>query len=153
MTSSVDFVVHDKEGNPTLLVEGKALRDRSEDWARKMRRNLSVHGSLPGAPFFLLALPDRFFLWTDHSQLDPMARPSHTINAAPLLAPYFARADVSAEQAAGATFELIVWTWLQRILQSPTPDALPEQSREWLLDTGLFEALRNGHIEQSGIPA
>lgn len=82
-----------------------------------------------------------------------MAHPSHTINAEPLLAPCFNRADVSAEQAAGATFELIVWTWLQRILQSPSPDALPERSRKWLLDTSLFEALRNGRIEQSGIPA
>jgi hypothetical protein len=153
MTSSVDFVVQDKQGNPALLVEVKALRDRSEDWARKMRRNLSVHGPLPDAPFFLLALPDRFFLWTDHSQLDPMDRPSHAIDAEPLLAPYFDRAEVSPERAAGATFELIVWTWLQRILQSPSPDALPDRSREWLLDTGLFEALRNGRIEQRGIPA
>lgn len=153
MTSSVDFVVQDKQGNPALLVEVKALRDRSEDWARKMRRNLTVHGHLPEAPFFLLALPDRLFLWTNHSQVDPMAPPARMIDAEPLLVPYFNRAKVTPEKAAGATFELIVWTWLQRILQSPSSDALPEQYREWLLDTGLFDAIRNGRIENSGIPA
>jgi len=82
-----------------------------------------------------------------------MAPPARMIDAEPLLVPYFNRAKVTPEKAAGATFELIVWTWLQRILQSPSSDALPEQYREWLLDTGLFDAIRNGRIENSGIPA
>ena len=151
--SSVDFVVYDDRESPSLLVEAKALTDRSEKWARKMRRNLSVHGSLPEAPFFLLALPDQFFLWGDHSRLDPMASPSYTADAEPLLTPYFDRAEVSSERAGGATFELIVWTWLLRVTQSPSPDALPERFREWVLSTGLFDAVRNGRIEQSGIPA
>jgi hypothetical protein len=154
MASSVDYIVNDEKGYPSLLVEVKALPDRSEQWARKMRRNLSVHSPLPEAPFFLLALPDQFFLWVDHAHLDPTAPPSYTVDAKPLLSPYFDRAGLSPEKAAGATFELIVWTWLLRIIQSPSSDALPEGDGEWLLDTGLFEAIQGGHIEQkSGIPA
>jgi hypothetical protein len=87
MASSTDLIVHDDEDTPSLLVEVKALPNRSEQWARKMRRNLSVHGQLAEAQFFLLALPDRFYLWGTHSQLDPSAPPSRTINAEPLFRP------------------------------------------------------------------
>lgn len=153
MAFPVDFTVHDKEGTPTLLVEVKALTGRSENWARQMRRNLSVHGPLPPAPFFLLTLPDQFFLWSNHSRLDPTAPPSSTIDAEPLLQPYFARAGISPDQMSGGTFELVVRTWLQRIIQAPNSDALPNQSREWVYETGLFDAIREGSIEQSGIPA
>lgn len=153
MASSTDFIVHDEEDTPSLLVEVKALSNRSEQWARKMRRNLSVHGQLPEAQFFLLVLPDHLYLWSNHSQLDPSAPPSRIINAKPILDVYFARAGVSPDQVTGATFELIIRTWLQRIVQSPTSDDLPEFSRDWLLDTGLFEAIRGGSVEQGRIPA
>lgn len=153
MASVTDFIVHDEEGNPSLLVEVKALTNRSEQWARKMHRNLVVHGRLPETQFFLLALPDHFYLWSNHSQLDPSAPPSVVINAEPILETYFTRAGVSPNQVTGATFELIVRTWLQRIVQSPTSTDLPEHSRDWMLDSGLFEAIQGGSVEQGRVPA
>ncbi|MFB6097714.1 MAG: hypothetical protein ABEK84_01080, partial [Salinibacter sp.] len=98
-------------------------------------------------------LPDHFYLWSNHPQLDPSAPPSRAMNAERILEPYFARAGVSPDQIRGATFELIIRTWLQRIVQTPTSDDLPESSRDWLLDTGLFEAIRGGSVEKGRIPA
>ena len=60
----VDLAVYDRFQRLILTVEAKKKSGVSEKWAAQTRRNLVVHGFYPLASYFLLATPEKFFLWT-----------------------------------------------------------------------------------------
>ena len=70
----VDFIAYDQVGQPILLVEVKSTHRTSEGWAAQFRRNLLEHGTLPTAPFFLIATPDQMYFW-HQEDASPMDRP------------------------------------------------------------------------------
>jgi hypothetical protein len=51
----VDLIAYDQRGQALLLAIVKGSHDPSELWAAQYRRNLLAHGTLPAAPFFLIA--------------------------------------------------------------------------------------------------
>jgi len=60
----VDVVAYDRLGRLRLIAEVTKKLGATADWAMQLRHNLAAHRSLPTSDFFLLALTDRFFLWT-----------------------------------------------------------------------------------------
>ena len=69
-----DIQVLNDQGKRVLLVEVKKIPlptvERAE-WATRVHRNLRMHGSLPYAPYFLLAAwPGPFYLWSDGDQTE-----------------------------------------------------------------------------------
>lgn len=145
--SGWDLAVDNRSGQLALVVEIKRKTDVSPEWAAKLRRNIFAHGTFPKAPYFLMVFPDKFYLWSDAEAYQDQSEPTYTINASPILQPYFERAGVTADQISGASLELIVTSWLGEIIHS---EQLPENldaSQQWLVESGLYAALAGGKLE------
>ncbi|HEY9749654.1 MAG TPA: hypothetical protein V6C63_13300 [Allocoleopsis sp.] len=141
-----DLSVTDRNGQLALVVEAKRKINASPEWAARLRRNILAHGTFPKAPYFLMVFPDRFYLWTNVEAHLEQSEPTYTIDARPILQPYFEQAGVTAEQISGQSLELIVASWLGEIMHSEQP--LENQAQRWLVDSGLYAALADGRFER-----
>ena len=133
-----DLSVDNRNGQLTLVVEVKRKTNVSLEWAAKLRRNILAHGTFPKAPYFLMVFPDKFYLWSNAEAYQDQSEPTYTIDASPILQPYFERAGVAADQISGASLELIVASWLGEIIHA---NQLPENidaSQQWLIESGLY---------------
>ena len=142
-----DLSVDNRNGQLALGVEVKRKTKVSPEWAAKLRRNILAHGIFPKAPYFLMVFPDKFYLWANAEAYQDQSEPTYTIDASPILQPYFERAGVTADQISGESLELIVTSWLGKIIHS---EQLPENmdaSEQWLLESGLYAALAGGKFE------
>jgi hypothetical protein len=75
----------------------------------------------------LLALPDRLYLWKDISNTPELIEPTYELDATPFFQPYYERANISPDHLSGQSFELIVTSWLNELIQSGVPANVPEQ--------------------------
>jgi hypothetical protein len=141
-----DILAFDKNGQLALIAEVKNKRGTSTTWAARMRRNMFAHGLLPNAPYFLLALPDAFYLWEQNGGASEAAEPTQKINPHQLLEPYYEKAGISPANLTGASFELIVTLWLNQVLRAKSPQEL-NGNHDWILKSGLFDRLAGGHLE------
>jgi len=147
LDSRWDLSVDNRNGQLTLVVEVKRKTNVSPEWAAKLRRNILAHGTFPKAPYFLMVFLDKFYLWSNAEAYPDQSEPTYTVDASPILQPYFERAGVAADQISGASLELIVASWLGEIIHS---NQLPENidtSEEWLIGSGLYAALVGGKLE------
>ena len=136
----VDLAAYDRSGQVMVLVQIKTKLGASREWAERFRRNIIAHGSLPPAKFFLLVLPDRFFLW------EGAAQSPEEHDAGPVLRPYFERAGVTPDAISSAGFELIVSSWLSEVLRAdPTLDD-SDKLPAWLIESGLLDAIQGGYV-------
>ncbi len=134
-----DLAAYDRNGQRTLLVEVKR-RPTDTKWATEYRHNLIRGGFLSGPELFLLAEPDRLFLWTPHAPSD--APPTYELDARPLFAPYFQRVGVGPAQIQPMAFEMLVMLWLQELASSEHASVPAE-----VLQSGLFAAVHGADIE------
>jgi hypothetical protein len=117
-----------------------------------MRRNLLAHGILPNAPYFLLALPDHFYLWKDARPPLDGEKPDYEIDSAAILEPYFEKIGFDMqqlnEQLNGASFELLLTSWLWELVRGTdlVDTYLASEANNWLVESGLLEAIRQGNI-------
>jgi len=142
--SGWDLSVGDRNGQLALVVEVKCQTNVSPEWAIKLRQNILAHETFPKAPYFLMAFPDKFYLWSDPDADQDQSKPTYTIDAAPIFQPYCERAGVIANQLSGYSLELIVTSWLGEIIHS---NQLPENvdtEQQWLIESGLYAALVGG---------
>ncbi len=146
MRQYADILAFDKNGQLALVAEVKNKLGTSSDWAAKMRRNMFAHGSVPNAPFFLLALPDSFYLWENTDRTLEIVEPTQKVNPKPFLQHLFGLTDSSYRNLTGKSFELVVTSWLNQVLQAQRPEDLLEDNQDWLLSSGLFEKLTGGHL-------
>lgn len=145
--SGWDLSVDNRNGQLALVVEVKRKTNVSPEWAAKLRRNILAHGTFPKAPYFLIVFPDKFYLWANADAYQDQSEPTYSIDASPILQPYFERAGVRSDQISGDSLELIVTSWLGEIIHS---EQLPENindSQKWLIDSGLYAALVGGKVE------
>lgn len=146
MKHYADIAIYGRDGNLKLLVEAKSKRDMSREWAARLRRNMYAHGQLPRVPYFLLALPDLFYLWVDIEDPQALVEPQYSADPTPVLRPYFDRAHTSSQTVTGAGLELAVSAWLKKLAKSPDqPPTL--YNEQWLRQSGLLEAIRGGSVE------
>lgn len=87
-----------------LVVEVKNRTNATAEWAAQLRFNLAEMGALPSAPYFLLALPDRFFLWTQPSSNEAVP-PDYEFDAETVLRPYAAKLSFPLNDLSKAGFE------------------------------------------------
>jgi hypothetical protein len=142
-----DLTVVSRDGQLALVVEVKRKIGASSGWATQLLYNIFAHGTFPIAPYFLMVFPDQFYLWTDADIQSAQKQPSYTIDARPILQPYFERARVSANQISGSSLELIVSHWLGEIIYSEKPPKALDDSQHWLIDSGLYAALSGGQLK------
>lgn len=141
-----DIVVYDRDNHLVLVVEVKNKLNASAEWAAKLRHNIFAHSEFPNAPYFLMAFPDRFYLWTDQGTHPQNTAPSYTIDARPILQPYVEQSNLMLDQISGSSLDLIVASWLSRLMYSGTsPDEL-DPTQQWLVESGLYAAVANGRM-------
>lgn len=148
-TREIDFVAYDQLGQPVLLAEVKSTHRTSDLWAARFRRNLLAHGTLPRAPFFLIATPDHMYFWRQEDPSSKEEPPQFTMDATRELKPYFDRFKQTPETTGGQALELILFSWLVDLAQSGQLRAKQDPSLRWLSESGLLEALRSARIESS----
>ncbi|MBC8160773.1 MAG: hypothetical protein H7Z42_06090 [Roseiflexaceae bacterium] len=147
MTTRWDIAVYDRNEQLVLVSEIKNKLDAAPEWAGRLRRNILAHGIYPDAPFFLIAFPNRFYLWASSKETQSGINPDYIIDARPILQPYFEKSQITPEQISSQSLELIVTAWLSAVIHS---ERLPEDfssSEHWLIDSGLYAAIVGGRFE------
>lgn len=142
-----DFLIKNNQDQPILGVEVKTKMNTSSDWVIKFRHNILMDSYVQKIPFFLMAFPDRFYLWTEPGIYSNQSEPTYIIDALPVLKPYFERAGIMPEKIRGDSFELLVGSWLSDMINS---EQLPEEFNEsqyWLIDSGLYVAISGGDLK------
>ena len=104
-------------------------------------------GDLPDTKFFLIALPDHFYLWKDAGTVPEPIAPTFEIDARPLLQPYLEESGIPPEDISPQSFELIVSSWLNSILQLKEPPHGTDDTLNWINTSGLSEAVSGGPHE------
>ena len=141
-----DIAVYNRDDQLALVVEVKNRLNTSPEWAARLRRNILAHGTFPKAPYFLLAFPDRFYLWTDTDGQFEVTDPNYTIDARPLLQPYFQQMGVTAAEVSSQSLEFIVSSWLGNIVHSGDLNNHAEPLPNWLAESGLQQAVAHGSL-------
>lgn len=151
-----DVAVLDKEGKLVLAVEAKSRFDATSDsWAAGTARNLFAHGSVPDIPYFLLALPDAFYLWKDLARRADRAfiegrtqnlQPDHSVPAWGLVSAYLG-GRANPHEVGTYAMRMVMEAFVADVLNAHglTRETAPE-GWAWLFDSGLYEATRGGSL-------
>lgn len=143
MTPKADLTVISSNGDIALVVEVKVKVSATDEWAATLRRNLVVHGIVPASAYFLLALPDYFFLWKPFSSPEAVDA-DYKIPAGNLVKMYLE--DIHLEELSSSSLELLLSAWVSNLIESNiTGETEPELA--WLIDSGLFESIKGGSIQ------
>lgn len=142
-----DFLIKNNQDQPILGVEVKIQMNTSSDWATKFRHNILMDSPVQRIPFFLMAFPDRFYLWTEPDISSNQSEPTYIIDAIPILKPYFERAEIIPEKIRGDSFELLVASWLSDLINSDKLSEEFDESQRWLIDSGLYMAISGGDLK------
>lgn len=140
MSPRPDFVLRSPDDRIVLVVEVKNRANATAEWAAQLRRNLAEIGALPSAPYFLLALPDKFFLWTRPSSNEAVP-PDYEFKAETVLRPYAAKLSFPLNDLSSAGFQSLVHLWLEDLVRDGTLDP-----PRWLHASGLDEQLRDATV-------
>ena len=146
MQHYADIAIYGRDGDLKLLVETKHKKGVSRSWAARLRRNMYAHGHLPRVPYFLLALPDRFYLWRYIADPQALVDPQYSVDPTSILGPYFDRARISSHTVTEKGLEFAVSAWLEKLANSPTQPTAPD-NEQWIRQSGLLEAIRGGSVE------
>jgi hypothetical protein len=141
-----DLAIYDSKGQFVLLVEVKQKLSTDIDWAAKMRRNLLAHNFIPDTRFFLLACPDRFYLWKDAGSEPTIVEPNYVIDPSSFLRPFLKKADISSEKISHFSLEMTISSWLNKLLYLPLPEDVDDETQK-LIDSGLVDAIKGGRVE------
>ncbi len=143
--NEIDIAVYDKNSQLVLIVEVKRKLGTSPKWGAELRRNILAHGYLPQTRFFLLATPDRFYLWKDAESLAELVQPDYEIDPTLILKPYSDRTGISIENMSAQSLELIIDAWLDEIMRSDIFPVRYGSTQDWLIESGLYDAIKSGH--------
>lgn len=139
----VDLAVYNENRELVLTVEVKNLRNVSSDWASQLRRNILARGNYPLAGYFLIATPDKFFLWAGERNEPLSAKPDYSVDVRDELKPIFSEFNVQPENVSGFIFEQIVARWLKGIMY-PVYRNSDEVLPAWVTGSGLDKAVLQG---------
>ena len=141
----VDIAVYSPGRELQLVVEIKNKLGASAEWVTRMRHNLLVHSFIPQVPYFLLVLPDFFYLWIDTTPVNNLAEPDYKIDATEVLAPYL-RSNQSLNDISGYGLELLIMSWLEDTVRTELQRDTVDPNLQWLFDSGLYEAIAHGSV-------
>lgn len=149
-----DLVVNNRDGKPTLIVEVKSKINTSSEWVAKLRHNILAHGMLPSVPYFLIAFPDKFYLWINNSEVNQLEvkEPDYIVDASSIIQPYYEQSVIADNQITEESLEIIIISWLEELIHTPqltTKDL--QQVQKWLIDSGLYDALVGGKINYEAV--
>jgi hypothetical protein len=142
MRTIADFVVYSPDDQVQLIVEVKNSKGTTDEWAAVMRRNLLAHAMIPPSRFFLLALPEYFYLWTPDQSVEPIPA-NYKVVSGEILKRFLD--DAKLEDLSEQSLEILVNSWLSEVIGSRlAKESSPELS--WIFDSGLYESIKDGSI-------
>jgi len=139
-----DIIAYNATGQLILAVEVRINRNTTPDWAAATRQLLLENNHVTNAPYFLLALPDQFYLWVDKPEAK-LINPDYTVDPRPFLKPYFGNGEAS-EYLTKITFEMVVDAWLATLTWADKLPADVSDRGSWLIESGLFDALKQADL-------
>lgn len=148
-TRAIDFVGYNKRGEIVLLAEAKSRTGTTDEWASQLRKNILAHGELPQARFFLIATPDRIYIWKQEGPDDAEAPPSAVVDAHEAFASYFKTLDWPASQIGPEGFEFLVRSWLTDLAGSSSTASAGGPSLHWLVESRFLDAIQGARIEHN----
>jgi hypothetical protein len=146
MKKRADIAVYDPDRNLQLVVEVKNQPEASVEWATQMRRNLLRYEVVPNAPYFLLALPESFYLWNHSKVVGDEVPPDYVVDATRVLTTYYGTLPWSLNQLGQFGWEMLMTDWLRDLVSSKFPREPANQELVWLFDSGLYEAIKEGAV-------
>ncbi len=142
-----DIAVYSPDDELQLVVEVKNRVEANAGWAAHMRRNMVAHLGMPRSPFFLLALPDHFYLWRGLASPLDIAPPDYDIDPTPLLAAYVADAPRALSIISEYGLALAVSSWLANLVAPDLDGGALPPDQSWLIDSGLYRAVKGGVVK------
>lgn len=141
MSVRADFIVYDSSGHAQTIIEVKAKRKTTDDWAAQLRRNLLAHGFSIATKYFMVITLDRIYLWkSNDGKIDSTFRPLAAVKADTIWRNYSHKGELSGPFVDGRTFELIVHNWLRDVCNQK--DSSPVES----LPHEMLEAIQGARI-------
>lgn len=162
ITGGADVTVVDRAGRTVLVAEAKSRFDTSGSWAAGTFRNLYAHGSVPDVPYFLLALPDVFYLWRDPGKKalaafmdgrtsafgDPEVPPDYSVPAWETVRPYLGHPggrEPESREVSSYAMGMALSAFLADVLNARGLTSESASTDQWwLFDSGLYDAMRGG---------
>jgi hypothetical protein len=146
-----DILVYNKKRQLVVVVVTANQKGKPREWAAEYRRNLYVNGELPKTPFFIIALPDHFYLWKEVED-DGIVNPTYEMDPRFSLRGFLKSSGLSPDKLSPSSFEFLVSGWFDMLqivdekmdICSQHSDWQFEQNQGWLFDSGLFEAVKKG---------
>ena len=135
-----DVAAYGRDGNLAVVGETKVRLSTDKEWAAKLRRNIVEDESVLRARFFILALPDRLYLWPGDAP--PDALPT-VLDAGEAFGPYFKMLGVEPSQIQPPAFETLVSWWLSDLTHTD-----PQKVSYELRKAGLADAIAGGRISR-----
>ncbi len=154
---SIDIAVFDSAKNLQLIVEIKNRLRASPSWARKLRDDMLNSSIVPMSPYFMLALPDTFYLWkiTENEEFE------WKIPAEEIITPYIEKFALETTDISVADFtefrtdpylviqkhydfEQVVAAWLNDMIRFELSES--KTVPDVLISSGLYEVIKNGSI-------
>lgn len=153
-----DIAVYGPDGTLQLIVEVKNRPGASSEWAARMLRNMVTHTEIPNAPYFMLALPDAFYLWKIRGPLsqdlditESGFKPDHKIDARRVLDPYLDGSLSQLTDISEQGLELVVASWLTDLLNSDLSREKVDSDLRWFFDSGLYDAIQRGFVATEAV--
>lgn len=141
-----DVAVYGPDGTLRLVVEVKRKIDASAQWISELRQDLYQFEAIPRAPYFLLALPDYLHLWKEGPANREASPPDYSVETASILAPYLGNPPLALGEISAFGLEMLISSWLTELVNGYPPPDLSALSQPWLLDSGLYEAIKHGKV-------
>jgi hypothetical protein len=146
-----DLLLYDATGMLVALAEVKAIPGQTAEWAAEFRRNIASHG-LPATRFYLMITPDRVFFWKDVTAVPEIIPPTWTVDALPLLNPYYSLLRVTPDDVDREVFRDIIHMWISD-LENLRPGGSVGPELDWAVQSGFLSAVSAGHVRHAELVA
>jgi hypothetical protein len=139
-----DIAVYSPDGQPRVVVETKALTNKSLEWAAQLRSNLMAEYLPERTAFFVIALLDRIYFWTS-TQDSALRPPDLVLETAQVLQRYLPHDKMQPLRGRESELELSLAAWLDDVARSD-PALADTAWAAQLARIGFLEAVRGGEI-------
>ena len=147
MRSRADLAVYNSRGELKAVIDIKGRYGKTGEWATHTRRNMAAHGNVTDVDYFIIATPDRLFMWKESGTEPDLIPPTYEADMRSELAPYYEDTHLDINKISGYALEMLIQTWLRDIIW---PDLLTYKNQsapDWISESGLLNAVENGHIK------
>lgn len=146
MLRLADIAVYGLDDTLQLVVEVRSTPGASLESVIYARQNLLAQELIPRSPYFLLALPDSFYLWKDNRLSADDRPPDYVIDAAEALVPYLAGTTLSLPAISKYGLELLVLAWLEDVVRRARSGDASVLKHAWLVESDLHQAISKGSV-------